>query len=62
MTITGILEKALNICQTEEEKVYTLFVFRNVHKHCSQAIGAWEAYYDEADEKQRKKMRIWQRL
>jgi hypothetical protein len=58
MTITGILEKALNICQTEEEKVYTLFVFRNVHKHCSQAIGAWEAYYDEADEKQRKKMKM----
>jgi len=62
MTITGILEKALNICKTEEEKVYTLFVFRNVHKHCSQAIGAWETFYEESDEKERKKMQMLMEL
>jgi hypothetical protein len=61
-TLTGILEKALNICKTEEEKIYTLFVFRSIHKNCSQALGAYEAFEEEKDEKAKKKMQMLMEL
>lgn len=61
-TITGILEKALSLCKTKEEEVYTLFVFRNVHEHCSQAIGAYEVFNKETDEKEKKRMKMLMEL
>lgn len=56
-TVTGILQKALSLCQTEEERAYTLFVFRNVHDHASGALGAYEAYSDDSDDKSKAKMK-----
>jgi hypothetical protein len=61
-TITGILEKALSLCKTKEEEVYTLFVFRNVHDHCSQAIGAYEVFSKETSEKEKKRMKMLMEL
>ena len=61
-TVTGILEKALNLCKTKEEEIYTIFVFRNVHDHCSQAIGAYKALEEETDEKSKKKMKMLMEL
>jgi hypothetical protein len=61
-TITGILEKALSLCKTKEEEVYTLFVFRNVHEHCSQALSAYKVFEDETDEKQKRKLKMLMEL
>lgn len=61
-TITGILEKALSICKTEEEKIYTLFVFRSVHEHSTQAISAYRVFEEESDEKAKKKMKMLMEL
>ena len=57
-TITGMLEKSLSLCKTDQERVYTLFIFRNIHKNCSQAIGAWETLDEEKDEKAKKKLQM----
>ena len=61
-TITGVLEKALDICKTKEEELYTLFVFRNIHDHCSQAIGAYKTFEEETDVKEKKKMEMLMHL
>jgi len=56
-TVTGVLEKALNLCINDAEKAYTLFVFKQVHEHANQAMSAWQCYKKE-DEKERKKMEL----
>ena len=57
-TVTGVLEKALSLCNTKEEELYTLFVFRDVHNHCNQALAAYEVFQDEKDERQKKKLKM----
>lgn len=61
-TVTGILEKALSLCKTEEEKIYTIFIFKDLHEHCSKAICAYQVYNDEPNEKERKKMKMMMEL
>jgi len=61
-TITGVLEKALSLCKTKEEELYTLFVFKHVHEHSSQAIAAYKVFEDEEDEKAKKKLRMLMEL
>jgi hypothetical protein len=61
-TVTGILEKALSLCKTKEEEVYTLFVFKNVHEHCTQALSAYQVFEGEKDEKQKKKLKMLMEL
>ena len=61
-TITGILEKALNLCKTKEEEIYTLFVFKNVYEHCTQALSAYQVFEGEKDEKSKKKLKMLMEL
>lgn len=56
-TVTGVLEKALGLCTTKEEEMYTLFCFKTIHKMSGQALGAYMSL-QEADEKERKKMQM----
>lgn len=61
-TITGVLEKALSLCKTKEEELYTLFVFKNVHEHSSQAIAAYKVFEGEEDEKAKNKLKMLMEL
>lgn len=61
-TTTGILEKSLSLCKTEEEKLYTIFIFRALHDNCTKAICAYKVYNEETDEKEKKKMKMMMEL
>lgn len=61
-SITGVLEKALSVCKTEEEKIYLLYIFGNSHKHSTDAIIAWDALENEPDSKQKTKMKMLMEL
>jgi hypothetical protein len=61
-SVTGILEKALTVCKTEEEKLYTLYIFRGCHTHCAEAINAWEVVQNETDKKELNKMKMLMEL
>jgi len=46
------------LCKTKEEEIYTLFVFKNVYEHVSQALAAYKVFEDETDEKSKKKIKM----
>lgn len=62
LTQTGVLEKALSLCENDQEEVYTMFVFKDAHNHCKQALGAFTQFEEEKDEKERKKMQMLMEL
>lgn len=62
LTVTGVLQKALSLCKTDQEEVYTMFVFKDAHNHCKQALGAFRQFEEETDEKERKKMQMLMEL
>ena len=61
-TVTGVLEKALGLCKSKEEEIYTLFVFKDVHNHCTQALSAYQVFEGEKDEKVKKKLKMLMEL
>lgn len=57
-TTTGILEKALNLCKTEEEQIYTIFIFKNISNNASNALKSYIAYESASDKKYKEKIKV----
>lgn len=60
-TITGILEKCLDICKDENEKLYTLLIFRKEFDLATEAVAKYEVFNSE-DEKMKKKLKVMMEL
>lgn len=60
-TITGILEKTLNTCKDESEKMYTLLIFRSTFDIATEAIAKYKILQEE-DSKTKTKLKILMEL
>lgn len=60
-TVTGVLEKCINLCINDDERLYTIFIFKQVHEHAANALGAYKMYTEEGD-KEKKKLDILMQL
>jgi hypothetical protein len=57
-TITGVLEKALSLSTSESEKLYLLFIFKEVHEKGAHNLMGYQMIEEETDEKAKKKMKM----
>lgn len=57
-TITGILEKAINLCSSEDEKIYLMFVFKNCFEMISKVLTIYKMLNNETSYEERKKLEI----
>ena len=60
-TITGVLERTLNICKDENEKLYTLLIFRSTFDKATEALAKYKIMQEE-DDKTKKKLSILMEL
>ena len=57
-THTGHLEKALSLCETEKEKLYLLFIFKNEDDHIIEGLSAYKTLEEEENPEKKKKLKM----